>query len=122
MGGLCSQVRPRYKLYVLGVFDGKSADLCTFAKLYPKQLPQLGRYLLKQLNNRVQQQRPARSSTVLSKSKIHEVKLVMEAWNDLIFTCNDDMQVMEKFILQSMTLLFAESLIQFHSYAMHTVK
>eukprot|EP01084_Bolivina_argentea_P139817 245921_1 len=114
MGNLCSNVRPRYKIYVIGVFDGKIDDLCTFAKLYPNQLPKIARYLLKQLNIRIQQHK----SNIIHK----DINLAMQAWNDLIFSCNPEIEKFESHILQSMILLFAEHSIQRHVLAMKTLR
>ena len=111
----CTQVRPKYKLYVIGVFEhGKIDDLCSFAKSYPNQLPKIGRYLLKQLNIRIQQNK--------SNATIHDIKLACQAWNNLIFKCNREIKQFESFILQSMILLFAENNVKLQTLAMKIVK
>jgi len=115
MGNLCTQVRPKYKLYVIGVFEhGKIDDLCSFAKSYPNQLPKVGRYLLKQLNIRIQQNK--------SNLALNDIKLAVEAWNNLIFSCNSEIKQFESFILQSMILLFAENNVKLQTLAMKIVK
>eukprot|EP01083_Nonionella_stella_P020123 55781_1 len=114
MGTLCSNVRPRYKIYVIGVFDGKIDDLCSFANLYPNQLPRIGRYLLKQLNIRVQQNK--------SNKVQKDIDAAMRAWNDLIYACNIDIEKFESHILQSMILLFAQESVQLHVLAMKTLR
>ena len=113
MGSLCCSVRPRYKHYVIGVFDGKIDDLCSFAKLYPTQLPRIGRYLFKQINNRVQQ--------YYNQNIYKQIYLAMDAWNNLLYSCNENIEKFDKHILQSIILLFDEHNTKFHVLAMKTV-
>ena len=109
----CEKYRPRYKHHVRdAVLTGKNKDLQNYAQQSQRKLPSIGRYLFKQVRNRI--------------TKEDDVQNAMNAFDALIESCHSDLNYFDTFVIEALRTLFHYGLDHkqpnYLEYACNTLK